>query len=172
MDTTTMATTTVYTTTIPTSTTISILSGTSNTTAIISTTTICNTKPSNNLVAKLYNDVTAYYATASNAASNAATPTNAATASNASNNAAPPPDVTMPGNYPALAFHAAPLDVTVGDKIRQQIISNVYIDFATLLGNESSEGSTSASLSYNSGRRHSRCTPPYMHSNILKNGHT
>ena len=80
--------------------------------------------------------------------------------------------VTMPGNYPALAFHAAPLNVTAGDKIRQQIISNVYIDFATLLGNESSEGSTSASLSYNSGRRHSRCTPPYMHSNILKNGHT
>ena len=31
--------------------------------------------------------------------------------------------VTMPGNQPALAFHAAPLDVTVGDKIRQQIIS-------------------------------------------------
>ena len=57
--------------------------------------------------------------------------------------------VTMPGNYPALAFHAAPLDVTVGDKIRQQIISNEYIDFAALLGNESSEGSTSASLSYN-----------------------
>ena len=57
--------------------------------------------------------------------------------------------VTMPGNYPALAFHSAPLDVTVGDKIRQQIISNIYIDFASLLGNDTSEGSTKTSLSYN-----------------------
>lgn len=51
------------------------------------------------------------------------------------------PDPLIPaGNTNiAMALHASPLDVTVGDKLRDKIIRGKYVDFTELIRNKSSE---------------------------------